>query len=146
MQHVPDPDLAVAELARVTAPGGRVCLIDTDWDSFLMDGVPTDLLAQLRQAASLTGATLTTAGRFLRGRMVRAGLTEVTAEPVAIAMTDRHTVQALVPYFSRRVIHDVLRVPGELADAWFSAVDESLARGDFLAVFTMWVAAGTKAA
>jgi ubiquinone/menaquinone biosynthesis C-methylase UbiE len=144
LQHVPDPDAAVAELVRVTAPGGRVCLIDTDWDSFLMDGMPTDSLAALTQWAADAGMTLRSAGRFLRGRLVRAGLTSVTAEPIAIAMTDRHTVQVLHPFFSRRVVNDFLRVPAELADSWFSAFEDALARDDFLAVLTMWVVTGTK--
>src|SRR5258707_10206557 len=49
LQHLAEPDLAVAELARVTAPGGRVCLIDTDWESFLVEGMPEDLLHELRR-------------------------------------------------------------------------------------------------
>src|SRR4051812_28978527 len=30
LQHVDDADTAIAELIRVTRPGGRICLIDTD--------------------------------------------------------------------------------------------------------------------
>jgi SAM-dependent methyltransferase len=33
LQHVPDPSAAVAEMARVLRPGGRVAVIDTDWRS-----------------------------------------------------------------------------------------------------------------
>lgn len=44
LQHLGEPDAAVAELARVTRPGGRVCLIDTDWQSAAMDGLPNDLV------------------------------------------------------------------------------------------------------
>ncbi|MFI5842881.1 methyltransferase domain-containing protein [Catenuloplanes sp. NPDC051500] len=40
LQHLDDPDRAVAELARVLRPGGRMCLIDTDWPSLLYDGSP----------------------------------------------------------------------------------------------------------
>src|SRR5918994_890739 len=31
LQHLSEPDLALAELARVTVPGGRVCVLDPDW-------------------------------------------------------------------------------------------------------------------
>ncbi len=83
IQHVPDPDAAIAELVRVTVPGGRVCVIDTDWDSFLMDGVPAAYLESLTQLARDKGTLLRPTGRLLRGQFVRAGLTAVTAEPVA---------------------------------------------------------------
>jgi SAM-dependent methyltransferase len=146
IQHLPDPDAAVAELARVTVPGGRVCLIDTDWDSFLMDGMPADLLTELTRLAASAGGTFGPAGRLLRGRLVQAGLTSVTAEPVAIAMTDRHTVQTLNPFFNPRVINDVMHVPPRLADPWFAAFEDALTRDNFLAVLTMWVVTGTKAA
>jgi ubiquinone/menaquinone biosynthesis C-methylase UbiE len=145
MQHLASPDAAVAELVRVTVPGGRVCVIDTDGDSFLMDGVPAGYLAELTQIAARAGEKFRPEGRLLRGRLVRAGLTSVTAEPVTITMTDRHTVQTLHPLFNPRVVHEVFEVPAELADAWFAALDEALANGDFLAVLTLWVVTGTKA-
>jgi ubiquinone/menaquinone biosynthesis C-methylase UbiE len=29
--HLADPDRALAEMARVTRPGGRICVFDFDW-------------------------------------------------------------------------------------------------------------------
>ena len=40
LQHVDDAERAIGELVRVTRPGGRICLIDTDWGSLAFDGVP----------------------------------------------------------------------------------------------------------
>src|SRR5438477_598166 len=39
LQYLAEPDAAVAELARVTRSGGRVCLVDTDWESVAVDGL-----------------------------------------------------------------------------------------------------------
>lgn len=35
LEYVPDVDAAIAELARVVRPGGRVVVLDTDWDSIV---------------------------------------------------------------------------------------------------------------
>jgi SAM-dependent methyltransferase len=144
IQHVPDPDTAVAELVRVTVPGGRVCLVDTDWESFLTDGVPAEYIGSFRRLAHDKGSDLKPAGRLLRGQLVRAGLTAVTAEPFAIPITDRHTAELMSPVFNRRVLDQMLNAPKNLMDPWFSAFDDALARDEFLAVLTIWVVAGTK--
>lgn len=95
IQYAPDPDAAVAELIRVTAPGGRVCLIDTDWQSLLMDGMPASLGGVLQRVAADAGIVAKPTGRLLRGQLIRAGLTAVTAEPVAIPITAHDTLQLL---------------------------------------------------
>jgi ubiquinone/menaquinone biosynthesis C-methylase UbiE len=146
IQHVRDPDAAIAELARVTIPGGRVCVIDTDWESFLVDGVPTDYIDSFTQLAGDKGMLLKPAGRKLRGRFVRCGLTAVTAEPVAIPITDRQTAELLNPVFHRKVLEQMLKAPENLITAWFSALDDALARDEFLSVLTIWVVTGTRPA
>jgi SAM-dependent methyltransferase len=144
IQHVPDPDAAIAELARVTIPGGRVCVIDTDWESFLVEGMPTgyiDSFVQLaRDGSGLFGPT----GRQLRGRFVRAGLTAVAAEPVAIPITGQQNAELVAPLFQRQAFERLLKAPESFATAWFSALDDALARDEFLSVLTIWVVTGTK--
>jgi ubiquinone/menaquinone biosynthesis C-methylase UbiE len=142
LQHVAEPDAAIAELARVTVPGGRVCLIDTDWESFLVDGMPEDIFGELLQLGREKGL-FRPSGRQLRGRLVRAGLKEVTAEPVSIPVTDRATAEPLIPLFNPEAMQ-LGGTPSELAGPWLTAFEAALARGDFLAVLTIWVATGIK--
>ena len=144
LQHLAEPDLAVAELARVTAPGGRVCLIDTDWQSFLVEGMPEDIFRELQRLGRERGRGRPS-GRLLRGQLVRAGLTDVIAEPVPIPMTDRTTAETVHPFFNPSVLHRMGTVPKELSELWFSAFEAALARDDFLAVLTIWVVTGVKA-
>lgn len=146
IQHLPDPDAAIAELIRVTTPGGRVCVIDTDWDSFLMDGVPSTYHDSFMQLARDQGVVLRPTGRQLRGRFVRAGLTAVTAEPVAIPITDRETAGVFHLAFIRQALERLLKAPEDLINGWFDALDDAFARDEFLAVLTIWVVTGTKPA
>jgi len=146
LQHVAEPDAAIAELVRVTRPGGRVCLVDTDWESLAVDGMPADLVASMR-AAFAARDTLhhQGIGRTLRRRLVRAGLRDVVAEPVPLAFTRAGGPDRVLPMFNRDIPPEAHLVPTELRDRWFDAVDDAVARDEFLAVLTIWVVAGTPA-
>lgn len=145
LQHLADPDLAVAELARVTRPGGRVCLVDTDWQSMALDGLPADLVATVRQAA-LNGIVRhhPDMGRTLRRRLVRAGLADVGCEPVTLWFTTPEAASAVLPFVDPRIPPKAGLIPGELREQWFTAIAEAGARSEFLAALTIWVAVGTR--
>jgi len=145
LQHLADPDAAIAELARVTRPGGRICLVDTDWESVAVDGLPAALVAEVR--AHLLGLILRhhrDMGRTLRRRLVGAGLAEVTAVPVALYFADPIAAATVLPMVNPMVPPDAQLVPAALRDDWFGAIGEAGERGEFLATLTMWVAAATK--
>ncbi|GIF17936.1 ubiquinone/menaquinone biosynthesis C-methylase UbiE [Actinoplanes tereljensis] len=144
LQHVDDADAAIAELIRVTRPGGRICLIDTDWESLAFDGVPARLAATI--VADMHGRLTPRQhdmGRTLRRRLVDAHLTDVTATPVTCLFGDPDSAGVVLPMVNPMVPVEAWTTPPGVRDNWFSHVDAAGSRGDFLAVLTIWVVAGT---
>jgi ubiquinone/menaquinone biosynthesis C-methylase UbiE len=137
LQHVPDPDTAVKELARVTRPGGRVCVIDTDWSSSTGDGF--DHLGEVIDSF-FSNEHDGAAGLVVRPRMVRAGLRETDVSPVTLRFTSPADAGIIAPFFNRTVMRENL--PAELFDRFFASVDQAAARGEFLFAFTMWICLG----
>ncbi len=146
LQHVDDADLAVSELVRVTRPGGRLCLVDTDWSSLAFDGVPP---AMARTVVAAMHGRLTPKqidmGRTLRRRLVGKGLRDVRALPVTCVFGDPASAGVVLPMVNPMVPEDVWPTGPGVRDKWFSHVDEAGARGDFLAILTIWAVVGTVA-
>ncbi|MFI6074501.1 methyltransferase domain-containing protein [Actinoplanes sp. NPDC051343] len=144
LQHVDDAERGISELVRITRPGGRICLIDTDWGSLAFDGVPPGLA---RQVMELMHGRLTPKqydmGRTLRRRLVARGLTQVTATPVTCLFATPASAAVVLPMINPLVGQDAWMAPPGVRDEWFSHVDAAGARGDFLAVLTIWVVAGS---
>ncbi|BCB73875.1 hypothetical protein GCM10022251_13000 [Phytohabitans flavus] len=144
LQHIGEPDAAVAELVRVTRSGGRVCLVDTDWLSLASDGLPEDLVSRMWREATGARQHNPTMGRTLRRRLVRAGLVDVVCEPVPLWFTDPDEASTVIPLFNRSIPREAGFVPDELWDPWWAAVDQATAAGELLAFVTIWVAAGVR--
>jgi SAM-dependent methyltransferase len=87
-QHLPDPERAFAELVRVTRPGGRVVVADTDYATVSVAAAAVDLE---RRLARFLGDRMVRNGYAARGlcqHFARHGLRERTVELVPLVLTD----------------------------------------------------------
>ncbi|GGK80961.1 methyltransferase domain-containing protein [Mangrovihabitans endophyticus] len=144
LQHLTDPDGAIGEMIRVTRPGGRICLIDTDWRSLAFDGLSAGLSdMMLRRMRDRLTAAQFDMGRTLRGRLVRAGVRDPGATPVTCFFGTPESASVVLPMFNPRVPPTAWTLPERTRDAWFAEVAASGQRGDFLAALTIWVVVGS---
>ena len=81
-QHLDAPDTAIGELVRVTRPGGRIVVIDTDWGMHAIHGADPDVTARIVACWSDNAAN-GWSGRQLPALFAGAGV----FDPVVVAET-----------------------------------------------------------
>lgn len=84
LQHLEDPALAVRELVRVVRPGGRIAVIEPDWETIAVGGVDLEVTRALVRHKVDIAITHGTIGRELRRLLVEAGCVEVMIEAGAL--------------------------------------------------------------
>jgi SAM-dependent methyltransferase len=146
-QHLAAPVAALAEMVRVTQPGGRVVVADPDYDTQVVELEDQELarrVLRFRADHLLRNGAIAhrTAGLF-----VRAGLTEVSVEGVAVVLRDP---TALDHAMGLRSWAETARERGLLVEtearAWERGLDEAMAGGRFLYAFTVFITAGSRPA
>jgi SAM-dependent methyltransferase len=142
LQHVDRPDLAVAEMVRVTRPGGWVVAAEPDWATLVID--PADPKVTRAVAVAATERVRSgRVGRALRGLLVGAGLGEVGVAARTLVVTDRGAAETLLDIggaLARAV--DGGMIPADRARAWTGEVDQAAAADRFLAALTAFMAWG----
>ena len=142
--HVHDPGAAVSEMARLLRTGGRVALIEPDWEAFLIEGADPELSARIWRS-TLSGAGQPRVGRRLRTLLLDAGFDEVTVHAAAGVVTDLDV--AMQRFQLDKVAEDAAST-GAVSTAetarWLEALRAAHERGRFLCVVLNFRAAARR--
>lgn len=143
-QHLTDPSRALSEMIRVTRQGGRVGVLDPDWDTVVIDSPDRRLTRQIL-SASLETHVNPWAGRQIYSLLHTEGLREI------------EIIAATVPILGLSVAEPVLELRKCVAKAvekkaitknegseWLQELEERDRRGRFFSSITGFGVVGTK--
>lgn len=142
--HLEHPRQAFSELLRVTRPGGRVLLMDPDFETAIVDA-PDDTHTRRLLNFFCDGYQDGWMGRRLPGLFWRAGLSEIAVEPVTVLLTDlsqANAVLALEDTVTRAGTEGV--VPAAEGRAWLDRLGAESDAGRFFAAVSGFIVTGRK--
>lgn len=144
-QHLPDPEAALAEMVRVTRAGGRLLVVDPDYDTQVVDVADQELarrVLRFRADVMLRNGTL---AHRLGGLFVRAGLVALQVEAATVLLRDPAGLDGAMGLRSwAAAAHEQgLLEAGEVA-RWEDQLDAAAAGGHFLYSFSLFLTVGTK--
>ncbi len=137
LQHIPDPAAAVAEMVRVTRPGGRIVASEPDWGTFFLyngDRETSDRMAA-KWRDSFAHPFI---GRELGAPFARCGVVEMGCRAHALAFS--RLDEADVVFDLKRLQANCVAagvLPEEAAAAWRNAAEAASRDGTFLACLTI---------
>lgn len=150
LQWVPNPATAIAEFVRVTRPGGRVSVIDTDWRTLLIDHPSPALVRRFGDAMAAVRGEQLSIGARLTNLAREAGLTDVRATAETHIWLEWDPDMSIAPpgMFPLRMIADELIAHGDLdpADAQqlLDEFEQTARNGRVFVSLTMFGSAGVK--
>lgn len=140
--HAQDPDAIVREMARVVKPGGRIVVMDWDFDSVVVDHPERELTRRLLHWRCDHQGGDNWSGRQLWRRMVVAGLQCLSVHPVITVVhgeTDGLT-QSLLR--AAQVSRDGGAISANEFDTWVYKLKERIQERTFFASIVYFIVKG----
>lgn len=144
--HLADPLRALAEMARVTRPGGRVVVVDSDWGSLSVDTTRTEVERQLARFRAERLLNNGYSGRQLFRLFKSCGLLDVEVQIWPVAITgDAGLLRDLTKLDEvERLAWEAGVVAAEELDAWRAELTLAERQGIFFGSMSLVLAAGRK--
>ena len=145
LEYVDSAADTVAEMARVTAPGGVVVAVDSDWDMIALDigAAAHERSYRIIAASKAIAIREPQIGRQLYRLFRDAGLGDVKAEVYAGADTVGRSMPMLKASFARYA-RDSGKIATADVEGWFADIDTAVATGSFLFVLPQFVVRGVR--
>jgi class 3 adenylate cyclase/SAM-dependent methyltransferase len=140
-QYLVDPFRAVREMARVTRPGGRIVVSDTDWETAVFDHDDVELTRRINRTWYETRAS-GGVGHQLYGFFQRAGLLDVTVAPHTNVVTSVDDLyETVIEGLASQGVTAGTVTEAE-ASRWVASIEAAAREGRFFRSFTMFVVYG----
>jgi SAM-dependent methyltransferase len=143
--HVADPVPVVAEMVRVVKPGGRVVLMDWDFETVTVTHPDRELTRRLLHWRCDQHSGDNWSGRRLLGYALDVGLRGVTVIPVTTVARDEAAALTGSVFRAAEVARDGGAITLAEHDAWTGELRRQLAEGRFLASITYFIVRGVRA-
>lgn len=142
LMHVPNPQQALSEMARVLRPGGRMAVQDFDWESQFCDSPYKDTTRKIALSFcdSMKNGWI---GRRLPRLFREVGMKDVSLSFHTITVTYDFLQLLIGGHVARAVSTGVLSE--QEADLWWSHLAQANAEGTLLYGFTAFIVCGAKA-
>ena len=140
--HVAEPEVVVREMARVVRPGGRIVLMDWDFDTVAVDHPDRELTRRLLHWRADHHGGDNWSGRRLLARMVAAGLRDVSITPVAVVARDKGAALTQSLWRAAQVAREGGGITPAEHDAWVGELKTRIAEGRFFASIVYFLARG----
>jgi SAM-dependent methyltransferase len=144
-QHLADPNRALDEMTRVTRPGGRVVVIDPDYDTQVMEFPDQELARRVLRFRADHGLRNGTLAHRMAGMFADCGLTNIRVEALPLIVRDPNAFDHVMGLRSwAQSAADAGIVQRSEVAAWEAQFDEVVAAGNFLWSVTFYLTTGIK--
>ena len=143
-QYVARPDRAIAEIARVIRPGGRILINDPDHESLVIDHPAPDLWRRVKAFRTDVTRPNGRGAHQLRRLFKEAGLADITVDVRTLQVSSLAEAFDCQTWGRRAVSYGAIS-ESECA-IWESGLAEMDAGGNFTYAMNYYSVAGTKAA